>query len=160
MNTRFKQTAGSAVAALLLTGAVHGEITATSSSFATTNKGDKQMPELAIDGSMKTAWAVDQRKEWLQLDLGEAKEISSVSIAWGGGQGRCYVFDIETSADGKSWVEAYSGEHDGEQKTFKDYPLTQKVATHYIRITTKGYDPKKGGGSNGKWTYIAEVKVN
>lgn len=160
MNTRFKQTVGSAAAAVLLAGVAHSEIAATASGFATTDKGEKLLPELAVDGNIKTAWGVDQRKEWLQLDLGEAKPISTVSVAWGGGRGRCYVFEIETSADGTSWAKAYSGEHDGEQKVFKDYPLTQSIRARYIRITTKGYDPKKGGGSNGKWTYIAEVKVN
>ncbi|MFA5687633.1 MAG: discoidin domain-containing protein [Kiritimatiellales bacterium] len=158
MNTNITKMLGTAAAATSLTvNVIAGNMTAEASSFASTDKG-QMLPEYAIDGNPATMWGAQERREWLQIDLGEEQLLSEISIMWGGTQGRCYIFSIETSIDSNTWKRAYSGEHDGIQRVFKNYQFSAPRAARYVKIFTQGYNPSKGGGGNGKWTYICEVK--
>ena len=104
--------------------------------------------EHTIDKKMGTRWSVHGKGNWLQYDLGKAKTVSSVSVAWYSGISRAYYFTVEVSKDGVSWSEAYSGESTkttNEQEHYRFKP----VKARYVKLIGQG-------NSNNAWNNITE----
>jgi hypothetical protein len=104
--------------------------------------------EHTIDKNMGTRWSVHGKGNWLQYDLGKAKTVSSVSVAWFSGASRAYYFTVEVSKDGVSWSEAYSGESTkttNEQEHYRFKP----VKARYVKLIGQG-------NSNNAWNNISE----
>ncbi|MUG88214.1 coagulation factor 5/8 type domain protein [Paenibacillus timonensis] len=60
----------------------------------------------ATDGSNDTRWSsVYKDNEWIYVDLGETREIGSVSFNWETAYGRAY--DIQVSEDASHWTTVY-----------------------------------------------------
>jgi len=70
-------------------------------------------PERAIDGAMRSYWAAEGGGQWLQLDLGGTRALSSLDIAWLHGDKRRETFDVELSVDGRTWAGVFSGQSSG-----------------------------------------------
>jgi len=61
----------------------------------------------AVDGKANTRWASGWNdREWLQVDLGQAKQVGRVSIDWEYAFGKRY--QIQTSLDAKHWTTAHT----------------------------------------------------
>lgn len=104
----------------------------------------------AIDGNFDTYWA-GEGDQWIMLDLGGAKTINSVGIAFIRGNERSFKYEIETSTDGLSWHQAFTGQSSGESTDFEKTYLKQHDA-RYVRITGHG-------NSVNQWNSYAEVRV-
>ncbi|MER8047348.1 discoidin domain-containing protein [Streptomyces sp. NPDC094032] len=62
---------------------------------------------LATDGKPTTRWASAYTDpQWLQVDLGTTRTITSVQLNWETAYGKAY--QIQTSADGTNWTTVYS----------------------------------------------------
>lgn len=64
-------------------------------------------PARAVDNNAATYWWVKSTAaQWVQVDLGSAKPISKVTIAWGTNYASGY--NVQVSADGATWTTVYS----------------------------------------------------
>jgi len=62
---------------------------------------------LAVDGNGTTRWAsAHTDSEWMQVDLGSAQPINTVTLVWEAAFGRAYA--IQVSTDGSTWNTVYS----------------------------------------------------
>ncbi|MCX5684166.1 MAG: discoidin domain-containing protein, partial [Planctomycetota bacterium] len=106
-------------------------ITASASSEET-DKGNTAL--MAMDGDPATRWCAGDASpsQWLQLDLGAARQISRAEVEWEFTELK-YQFVIEGSADGKAW-KALPGE------------------VRYVRVRTTAIPNKK-------WASICEVRL-
>ncbi len=110
------------------------------------------LPQNAIDGSVKTRWAVNG-DGWLQLALAPGAEINNVVIVPFKAAERRLRFSLYWSADGQRWQPLAQ-----QQVTASDAPLGQKwvfspVAVSFLKIETFGTDVNK-------WSAINEVRIN
>lgn len=108
-------------------------------------------PEKTLDGNLGTRWQAWGDGQWLQFDLGSTRRVETVEIAWYRGVGRIASFDIETSANGKSWESVFSGESSGQTLALESYDAPDGEA-RYVRIV--------GHGTNvSSENLIAEVEI-
>ncbi len=104
-------------------------------------------PELTIDGStlVKSRWISDGVGKWITYDLGAAKTVEEVRVAWGMSLRRSYFFDIEASQDGVNYQKILFGGQSANNKRTEfethDVPAT---SARYIRIVANG---RQDGGT-------------
>ena len=107
-------------------------------------------PDKTVDGNLDTRWSA-AGEQWIQYDLGEAREVGAVSIAYMFGDARRYYFDIQGSLDGADWVELYAGQSSGLTHEPQLYPVAD-TQVRYIRINGQG-------NSSNNWNSVTEVAV-
>ncbi|MCX7045517.1 MAG: discoidin domain-containing protein [Candidatus Sumerlaeota bacterium] len=59
--------------------------------------------EYAIDGNLKTRWAMLGRGHWIQFRLDPDKPVDHIEIAWFGSANRRAKYDVLISDDGEKW---------------------------------------------------------
>lgn len=123
-------------------------ITGVSASASQDDQGNTE--DKALDGDLNTYWGAEG-DQWIMLDLGEAKTVNSVGIAFIRGNERSFKYDIETSLDGQTWYKAYSGQSSGESLDIEKTYVRQHEA-QYIRITGHG-------NSVNQWNSYAEIRI-
>lgn len=65
-------------------------------------------PAKAVDGSTTSYWwAKSTAVHWIQVDLGAAKTLSKVSLAWSG-TNYATGYNVQVSADGTTWATVYT----------------------------------------------------
>ncbi|XEC96232.1 discoidin domain-containing protein [Paenibacillus tarimensis] len=103
-----------------------------------------RMPENTIDGIVggESRWVAQNIGDWIRFDLGAARKISSVDIAWV--EGRQWYYDIEVSKDGSNWVpviqydpEGTEGKSGGTGGIFEPNAIGGELA-RYVKITNHG----------------------
>lgn len=105
----------------------------------------------AIDGDLNTRWSAEGSKEWIQVDLGEVKNVDAVTLAFYSGTQRVTYFDIQFSADGKKWEKFFSGESSGLTDDYESY-FVGGQKTRYIRLNCFG-------NSLNLWNSVSEIEV-
>ena len=106
-----------------------------------TSSKSQQAPEFANDGKIDNAhfWESNEKDAWWQVDLGEAKEISTLIVVPLHKDNRSYKFLVKTSVDGKNWTlhidkrdnkEAFGPQ--GCEEQFQNTPM------RYIRVEMFG----------------------
>ncbi len=65
---------------------------------------DGNVPANAVDGNLATRWSANGDGQWIRFDLGAAKTVTSLKIAWFSGDTRRSRFDVQTSSDGVTWT--------------------------------------------------------
>ncbi len=104
-------------------------------------EADTNPPILAADGNISTYWACEGSSGvWYMLDIGEATEISGVNIVWMNCHKRQMIFNIEVSADGKTWTKVFDGQSalQAADKTLEYFAFSEKVSARYVRINPFG----------------------
>ena len=108
-------------------------------------------PVNASDNDLGTRWSALGNGQWIQYDLGTARNVGSVAIAWHEGDVRVARFDIQTSVDGATWQTAYAGDSSGNHRDFENVVIPAGLV-RYVRIV--GY-----GNSNNLWNSVVEVRI-
>ncbi|MEW1773627.1 discoidin domain-containing protein [Streptomyces sp. NPDC086777] len=112
--------------------ALHKTATASSES-------DGYAPANAVDGDLSTRWAQGlglPDPSWIQVDLGDATDVSSVAVTFEKAGG--YKYRLEYSTDGENW--SLLDDHTADNTTsatnyaFADHPVTAR----YLRLTVTG----------------------
>ncbi|MDD4879499.1 MAG: discoidin domain-containing protein, partial [Candidatus Omnitrophica bacterium] len=97
-------------------------------------------PENLLDGNIATRWSSKfSDNEWLEIDLGEAREISGLTLFWETAYASSY--EILLSSDGKDWKSVYKqdkGIGGNEEVSF------EKTAARYIKLDFKKRATKWG----------------
>lgn len=113
-------------------------------------------PENAFDNDLETRYSV-QHPGWICLDLGEAKSVYYVSLAFYLGDTRMNEFIIEVSEDGKTWTKVWQGRDSGITEELQNFDIGG-VNARYIRVTGTGIvNPGTDVATEG-WFSPLEVK--
>lgn len=109
-------------------------------------------PSNAIDGTSATRWAGENNPS-ITFDLGEAKAVASVAVAFYKGTSRSYKISIEASSDMQSWQSVLTGaKSSGKSELLEEFAV-EPVKARYYRINANGYDDTPGG-----WASCYEVE--
>jgi len=111
----------------------------------------EQVPANAIDGDPRTRWSAEGNDRWLRLDLGAAREIAAVEIAFPNGTRRNELFLLEISVDGDGWTEVFGGQSAGKSADFERFAFSPQSA-RFVRYV--GF-----GNSENAWNNLGEIKV-
>lgn len=111
-----------------------GIVSASSSTFLVGNP-----PGNAIDGSLTTRWTAEGSGSWLQLDLGSARMVGGVSIAFFNGDQRQAGLRLATSTDGNSFtVDPPTHVSSGTSLAYERFDLSAPTSARYLRIIGLG----------------------
>ncbi len=114
--------------------------------------------EAVSDNKLETRWAASGNGQWIQLDLGEEKDIIAFVLAFMNGVERTYYYNIEISTDGVNYTplitDGFSIGKDGYEIT----NLDKAVKARFIRYTG-------AGNSANAWNSVTEfgalgIKLN
>ena len=105
-----------------------------------------------VDNNLNTIWSNYGVGSWVQIDLGNSKNICSVDIAWYNGNQRQNNFVISTSLDGKSYETVLSTKSSGNTLSYENYVFTDTLA-RYVKVTVNG-------NSQNNYASIAEIRAH
>ncbi|MFC1504680.1 discoidin domain-containing protein, partial [Spirochaetota bacterium] len=107
---------------------------------------------LTLDSNYATRWVVVGDPVWIEYDLDAVKTVAEVHVQWYRGNERINYFNIETSADGNTFNNVFSGESSGTTTDLEKY--TVNTTAQYIRIIGHG-----NSVDTDPWTSISEVEI-
>ena len=122
-------------------------------SAITATDNDGNIPENVGDNDMSTRWSAsgEGQKPCLDIDLGSAKNIKAIGIAFYEGAKRQSYFEIYTSDDGQSWTkQIVLGESSGKSSEFEYFELNAKA--RYVR-----YEGQQN--SLNHWNSVTEIQL-
>ncbi|MDY6946735.1 MAG: discoidin domain-containing protein [Pseudomonadota bacterium] len=93
-------------------------------------------PSAAIDGKPSTWWSGNELGASLTLDLGAARYVKQVRIAFHLGGVRAYNFEIQSSTDGQGYTSAGYFQSSGTSAAFETFSVT--APGRYLRIVGSG----------------------
>ncbi len=118
---------------------------------ATASGNDGNVPANAIDGSLATRWSNLGVGSWLRADMGQAKTLKAVDIAWYNGSSRSSRFTLSTSMDGTTFTQVFSGASSGTTSSYERYTFPA-VTARYVKVTVNG-------NTQNTWASISEMTV-
>jgi hypothetical protein len=140
------------VAAGLLAGTAASAATALPVVAVTASSSDANVPAGAVDGDLATRWSGEGDGVWIRFDLGSARTVGSVSLAWYQGDQRRFTFDVQLSPDGSSWSTVLSRRvSSGTTAGPETYDVADATA-RYVRVVGHG-------NTKNDWTSISEAQV-
>jgi beta-galactosidase len=106
--------------------------------------------ERAVDGDTATRWCASSEADaqWLQIDLGSARALGSVTVQWESAS--AYKFVVEGGADGRTWKTLADRSQGGEASQTVKVPVSGTA--RFLRIRTTSL-PK------GCWASICEIAI-
>ncbi|MEF3305266.1 Ig-like domain-containing protein [Paenibacillus sp. GYB003] len=117
---------------------------------AASDAQDPNVPANTLDDDWNTRWSAEG-EQWIRYDLGEAKRVNGVSIAFYQGDLRYSYFDIQLSADGAAWTTVFSGRSSGKSSGHETFVFPESMAK-YVRI--QGH-----GNSQSGWNSYLETGI-
>ncbi len=102
---------------------------------ATASKG--RNPGNTIDGRTGTSWSAKGDGVTLRLDLGSARTVHRVSIAWVKGDRQAFRYDVRTSLDGTTFAAAGSAVSSGTRAGFETLAIPP-VSARYVQLVLHG----------------------
>lgn len=121
-------------------------------SSVTASGDDGNAPSNTRDGSFSTRWSSFGVGQYIQFDLGTAKPVDEVKVAWYQGDQRASSYVINTSTDGSSFTSRKSGSSSGSSTGLESYTFTS-VSARYVKIVVNG-------NTNNDWASITEVEIH
>ncbi|WP_259617998.1 chondroitinase-B domain-containing protein [Paenibacillus doosanensis] len=103
-------------------------------SGVTASADDGNVPANVVDGSLATRWSASGDGQWIQLDLGAAKQVSYIKMAFQSGSTRTFTFDIQTSANGSAFTTAQSGVVSSLNDSLQTFDFPDVSGVRYVRI--------------------------
>jgi hypothetical protein len=117
----------------------------------TASGNDGNVPSNAFDNNLGTRWSNFGEGSFITANLGSAKTVSSVDIAWYNGASRTNTFVISTSTDGTTFTPRFSGTS-ALSSSFQNYNFAD-VNAQYVRVTVNG-------NSQNDWASINEIRIH
>jgi hypothetical protein len=126
-----------------------GEITPNA---VTASTHDGNVPGNAVDNNLSTRWSANGDGQWLKLDLGSVRTVSSVRIATYQGNMRSTRFDIQVSSDNTTWTNALTGAStSGTTNNEEAFDFADRSA-RYVRYMGHG-------NTTNSWNSVTEISV-
>lgn len=121
--------------------------------LANASDDDGHVPANAIDGKLDTRWSAFGKGQFLRLDLGTAKKVDKIKIAWYQGDKRTNNFEITTAeTTGGAYTSQFTGTSKKGSAALQDYPIHPANPVRYVRIIVNG-------NSDNDWASISEAEV-
>src|SRR5919107_2408059 len=117
----------------------------------TASGNDGNVPSNAFDNNLGTRWSNFGVGSFITANLGSAKTVSSVDIAWYNGASRTNNFVISTSTDGITFTDKVIGTS-ARSSSFQNYNFAD-VNAQYVRVTVNG-------NSQNDWASISEIRTH
>jgi hypothetical protein len=117
---------------------------------------DGNIPANTLDQNLATRWSAYGDGQWIRYDLGAARAIGSVSLAWYRGNEWTSVFDIEVSSDTVTWTKVFSGRSSGLTLRAEGYAFPTESG-RYVRVV--GHGQWKGTTRVSLWNSLTEVTI-
>jgi endoglucanase len=118
----------------------------------TASSNDGNVPANVLDNNLSTRWSANGDGQWIQFCLNTETTVSGVQIAFYQGNTRTSAFDIQTSTDGLSFVNAATGlQSSGTSLNLETFSFSPRTAK-YVRIVGHG-------NSASTWNSYTEVKI-
>ncbi len=112
---------------------------------------EDNVPINTQDGDFVSRWTSQTDGAALTIDLGEVKEIDGIAIAFYYGASRNYKYDIQYSADGKTYTELKAGlKSSGDTDQYEW--IAAKIKTRYIKFIGHGHE-------TGSWNNMSEFRA-
>jgi hypothetical protein len=121
------------------------------------SENDGNVPANVLDGNLGTRWSASGQGVTLTLDLGSAKQISAVKIAFYVGNTRKTSFDLSHSNDGVAFTKA-TGTLQSSGISLNLETFNMSANARYVRIT--GYGNNSTSTVSQPWTSLTEVEVH
>ena len=119
-----------AVFTVFLVDPINGNLALFKKTESSTIEKEDHVPSYINDGDFTTRWSTEYAdNQWVNIDLGEEKEISRIVLNWETAYGKKY--DIQVSPDGKKWKTVHS---ENNSDGGKDEITFSTVKTRYIRV--------------------------
>ncbi|WP_078085475.1 discoidin domain-containing protein [Microbulbifer mangrovi] len=120
------------------------------------SNNDGHLPEWTLDKILEeeSRWSaepVDGPPPWIQFNLSTQMTLDSLKIAFYRGDLRKTEFTIETSTDGSTWAETFSGSSSGETTEFELFTFNP-VQASFVRIIGLG-------NTENDFTSLVEVEI-
>src|SRR5262245_5423728 len=131
--------------------AVAAGCSALSPAAVTAIGSDGNVPANTLDGNLGTRWSNLGKGSWIQLDLGAAKTLCSLAIAWYRGNVRTNDFQIAVSSDGTSFNTVFTGKSSGTTTALEEYDFADTSA-RFVRVIVNG-------NTENDWASITELKT-
>lgn len=114
---------------------------------------DQNFPASAVlDMDPQSIWSTYGKGAWIEMDLGEVKNVCSVDIRWYKGDQRWNNFIISISTDGSSYQNVIDSKSSGNTASFERYKFPD-ISARYIKITVNG-------NTQNNYASIADIMVN
>lgn len=91
-----------------------------------------------LDMNTETRWTSSGKNEWFTLDLGDTYDLDYLLMSFYSGDKRSTIFEIEVSADGENWREAWRGQSSGTTTEPEQFMLENADGVRYIRANCHG----------------------
>jgi hypothetical protein len=122
-------------------------------SAVTASTNDGNVPANVVDGDLATRWSASGDPQWIQFDLGGAKKVSFVKIAFYSGAARSSRFDILTSSDGTNFTAARTGiSSSGTSTALETFDFPDVDGVTQVRIVGHG-------NTVNAWNSYTEVEI-
>jgi unsaturated chondroitin disaccharide hydrolase len=103
----------------------------------TASSNDGNVPANAVDGNLGTRRSAAGDGQWLLLDLGGARPVTSVSVAFYRGDQRAARFDLQASANAVDWTTLTRAIASGRTLQPETYDVSDTTA-RYVRLVGHG----------------------
>src|SRR4249919_583468 len=120
-------------------------------SGVTASGNDGNVPQNVLDNNLATRWSSKGIGQFITADLGTAKTVCGVVIAWYRGNERISHFVISTSTDGTTFTNRFSGDSSGTTLNSEKYTIPATDA-RYVRVTVNG-------NTANNWASVTELDV-
>jgi unsaturated chondroitin disaccharide hydrolase len=104
---------------------------------AAASSHDGNVPANVLDGDPATRWSALGTGQWIRLDLGAARIVRKVAVAWYRGEERTSGFRIETSLDAATWTAGTEARSSGQTAGLESYDISDRTA-RYVRLVGYG----------------------
>ena len=104
-----------------------------------------------IDNDIVTKWAA-QGQQYAVFDLGESKNVDTITVAWHDSVSRITPLNVYVSEDQKEWTLVYTGKSKGMKADFESYSFDEQKAK-YVKLEVFG-------NNNSAWNSIYEVGIH
>lgn len=112
---------------------------------------DGNVPQNVLDGNLSTRWSGFGEGTWIEADLGQARTVDTVQVAWYVGNQRSSSYAIAVSQDGVTFTQVRSGLSSGTTLDLEPYAFAA-VPARYVRVTVYG-------NTQNDWASITELRV-
>ena len=115
-------------------------------------KDQNNLTAYAVDADRATRWCASNGSlpQWIQVDLGESKNIHGVGIDWEMPQGK-YRYEIQASLDGENFKTHFSQTDDARLGKDAEH-LFEPINARWIKVHCTATNP-------GAWASIRELRV-
>lgn len=123
-------------------------------------------PEKTIDRDLdkKSSWRAEvhekDKGQWIKYDIGTARELTHVKIAFLSGSQRYYDFKINLSTDNQEWPQVFIGKNSGTTDSLEVFDFVDTKA-RYVMLTGFGNANVDTTKENkfAKWFNIVETEI-